>query len=54
MRVKIIKENKEVEVNDGYGARLIEQGKAVLVHEKKPKRTEQAVKDAAQKNGKGA
>lgn len=29
MRVKILKNGDSVEVNDSYGARLIEQGKAV-------------------------
>ena len=33
MKVKLIKTGEVVEVNDSYGERLIEQGKAVLVEE---------------------
>lgn len=36
MRVKLTKTGDTVTVNDSYGARLIEQGKAVCV-EKEPK-----------------
>lgn len=31
MKVKLVKENSVIEVNDSYGLRLITQGKAVAV-----------------------
>jgi len=43
MNVKIIKTGEIAKVNDGYGLRLIEQGKAVAVKEtKKPAKKEAA------------
>ncbi len=45
MKVLILKGGEELEVNDSYGARLIEQGKAVVIPpkaEKKPEKAEPA------------
>lgn len=44
MNVKMVKTGKTVEVNDCYGTRLIEQGKAVLAPKKKAAEEKQAEK----------
>ena len=48
MKVLILATGKTEEYNDSYGARLIEQGRAVLAPEKKPT----AKKTAAGRGGK--
>lgn len=60
MKVKIIKTGKTEEVNDSYGARLVEQGKAVIDHTKQKaakaeKSAEQPAAEGkpAKKSGKG-
>ena len=37
MRIKLLDTGKELEVNEGYGTRLIEQGRAVFSAEKQKK-----------------
>lgn len=44
MKVRIIKTGEVVEVNDNYGARLIEQGQAVLFELTKPAQPAQTPK----------
>lgn len=56
MRVKMLKTKKAIEVNDSYGVRLIEQGKAVLDHQKKEAAEKEPEKDqeaagSGKKNG---
>ncbi|MBQ9741369.1 MAG: hypothetical protein IJV91_10605 [Kiritimatiellae bacterium] len=56
MRVKYIKTGAVVEVNDCYGARLVEQGKAVPVSEQDfpmnaPEEAEETKKTKAGKKG---
>lgn len=60
MRVKILDTGKTAEVNDSYGARLVEQGKAVVERTKqasakadKPATQPAAEGKAAKKSGKG-
>ena len=44
MKVLILKDGETVDVNDSYGARLIEQGKAVVITAKAEKKAEKAEK----------
>ena len=44
MKVLILKDGETVDVNDSYGARLIEQGKAVVIPAKAEKKAEKAEK----------
>lgn len=56
MRVYMLDEKKIAEVNDSYGARLVEQGKAVLadrIMEKTITPAEHKEEKKATKNGKG-
>ena len=50
MKVLILADGKAAEVNDSYGARLIEQGKAVVIltqaEEKKPVKVEKPAQEA--------
>jgi len=50
VKVKLVKENSVIEVNDSYGLRLITQGKAVAVKANEagdtPKQAEKATKKA--------
>lgn len=49
MKVLILKTGKTAEVNDSYGARMIEQGRAVVIPSKavmKPKKTEEPTEEA--------
>ena len=62
MKVLILKDGEELEVNDSYGARLIEQGRAVVIPEQAeekaveleeaPKAEEPALEAPAAKNTK--
>lgn len=47
MKVKILETGKSTEVNDSFGTRLIEQGKAVLI----PKEASQRKKSKKVENG---
>lgn len=44
MKVKMIADGAVAEVNDSYGARLIEQGKVVVIPAKAEKKAEKAEK----------
>lgn len=49
MNVRMIKTGENATVNDGYGARLIEQGKAVLLKgEKKPQKAQKVASGKAE------
>ncbi len=58
MKVLILKDGKTAEVNDSYGARMIEQGKAVIPPKDEPKEEPaqdvSAMKEAPAKDTKGA
>lgn len=51
MRVKVLKSNKVMEVNDSYGTRLIEQGKAILDRQKKETEEREPAKDQTDAGG---
>lgn len=46
MKVLILKNSETAEVNDSYGARLIEQGRAVVIPPKVGKKPEEPTEEA--------
>jgi ribosomal protein L9 len=52
MKVIMLKDKKTVEVNDGYGLRLIEQGMAILAPKKAEPPKQEAPKAREEKTGK--